>query len=256
MKIERMMSVLDTVAAAGRPLSVAELQAATHLPRPTCYRMLQSLREHGLVDVVDDGRYRLGERLRRLAVLGWSDGDVVAATAPTLATAADEFGEAVFLSRFRDDSVEIVHVETPSDPAASYVHPGLGYRPRHACSCAKVILAFSAEEVRDRVLAEPLRSYTEHTTTSAAAIRSELDRVRSAGFAECVEEIERGVASVAAPIHVDAVDAVGPALSVGVIGPIRRFDERRRAELGAELLTITARLASILDLQPAAAAGH
>jgi IclR family acetate operon transcriptional repressor len=251
--IDRMMTVLDTIAAAGRPVSVAELQAATHLPRPTCYRLVQSLREHGLVDAVADGRYRLGDRLRRLAVLGWSDGDVISATASTLATAADELREAVFLSRFRDDSVEIIHVETPSDPALSYVHPGLGYRPRHACSCAKVILAFGAEDVRDRMLDEPLRSYTEHTLTSPAAIRSELEHVRSIGFAECVEELETGIASVAAPIW---VDAVGPAFSVGVIGPIRRFDARRRARLGGELVVMAERLASVLNLQPQAALAH
>lgn len=253
MNVERMMSVLETIAAAGRSVSVAELHAATDLPRPTCYRMLQSLRAHGLVDTVDDGRYQLGERLRRLALLGWSDGDVVAATAPTLAAAADELGEAVFLSRLRDDRVEIVHVETPADPTVSYIHPGLGYRPRHACSCGKVILAFSPDEVRDRILAAPLRSYTEYTKTSPEAVRTELEEVRRSGFAECVEEIETGVASVAAPI---CIDAVGPAFSVGVTGPIRRFDAPRRAQLGAELLTMTERLASVLNLQPRTALAH
>jgi DNA-binding IclR family transcriptional regulator len=251
--VERMMSVLETLAAAGRSVSVAELQAATDLPRPTCYRMLQSLREHGLVDAVNEGRYQLGERLRRLAMLGSSDGDVVFATAPTLAAAADELGEAVFLSRFRDDGVEIIHVETPSDPTGSYIHPGLGYRPRHACSCAKVILAFSADDVSDRILDAPLRSYTEHTKTSSEAVRLELEQVRRSGFAECVEEIETGVASVAAPIW---IDAVGPAFSVGVIGPIRRFDAPRRAELGAELLTMTKRLSSVLNLQTTTALVH
>jgi IclR family acetate operon transcriptional repressor len=175
-KVERMMSVLETIAAAGRPVSVAELQAATGLPRPTCYRMLQSLREHGLVDVVDDGRYQLGGRLRRLAMLGWSDGDVVSATAPTLAAAADELRETVVLSRLRDEGVEIIHVVTPSDPTVSYVHPGLGYRPRHACSCAKAILAFSDTEAGDRMLDAPLRAYTEHTKTSSSAVHSELGR--------------------------------------------------------------------------------
>jgi IclR family acetate operon transcriptional repressor len=249
-RVERMMAVLETIAVGGRPVSVAELQTATGLPRPTCYRMLQSLREHGLVEVVDAGRYQLGVRLRRLAMLGWSDGDVVTATAPTLTAAADELSETVFLSRLRDEGVEIVHVETPSDPTVSYVHPGLGYRPRHACSCAKAILAFSGTDVRDRMLDAPLRAYTEYTKTSSAAVRSELERVRSSGFAECVEEIEAGVASVAAPIW---IDAVGPVFSVGVIGPIRRFDADRRARLGAELLTMTEHLASVLNLQPDAA---
>ncbi len=242
-----MMAVLETIAAAGRSVSVAEVQAATNLPRPTCYRMLQSLRDHGLVDLADGGRYLIGERLRRVAILGWSDGDVVSATAPTLAAAADGLREAVFLSRFRDDGVRIIHVETPSDPSLSYVHPGLGSRPRHACSCAKVILAFSADELDRLILDAPLRSYTEHTKTSPDAVRLELQLIRQTGFAECVEELETGVASVAAPIWLDAVE---PAFSVGVIGPIRRFDARRRSQLGVELRTMAGRLTAVLNLQP------
>jgi DNA-binding IclR family transcriptional regulator len=245
--VERMMAVLETIAAAGRSVSVAEVQAATNLPRPTCYRMLQSLRDHGLVDIADDGGHRVGQRLRRVALLGWSDGDVVSATALTLAAAADDLGEAVFLSRFRDDAVRIIHVETPSDPSLSYVHPGLGYRPRHACSCAKVILAFSDDEVRNRLLHAPLRSYTEHTKTSPEVVRLELEQVRQSGFAECVEELETGVASVAAPIWIDAAE---PAFSVGVIGPIRRFDARRRSQLGSKLRTMAERLTSVLTMQP------
>jgi DNA-binding IclR family transcriptional regulator len=81
----------------------------------------------------------------------------------------------------------------------------------------------------------------------------ELEQVRRSGFAECVEEIETGVASVAAPIW---IDDVGPAFSVGVIGPIRRFDAHRRAQLGAELLTMTKRLSSVLNLQSTTALVH
>ena len=61
-----------------------------------------------------------------IVLLVENDADVRRAAAPTMREAAVGFGEAVFLSRFRDKGVEIIHVETPTDPARSFIHPGLG----------------------------------------------------------------------------------------------------------------------------------
>ena len=45
------------------------------------------------------------------------------------------------------------------------------------------------------------------------------------------EEIELGVSSVAAPIR---IGNIGATLSIGATGPVRRFDETRRADLGSQ----------------------
>ena len=98
---------------------------------------------------VGDGRVVIGERLIRIALLGKSDVDVRKAAAPLLKAAAVQFNETVFLARFRETQVEIIHVETPNDPARAYVHPGLGVRPMHACSCSKAIAAFAEPQFQD-----------------------------------------------------------------------------------------------------------
>ncbi|MGB1147044.1 MAG: IclR family transcriptional regulator, partial [Alphaproteobacteria bacterium] len=174
MHLDRLISVLETVAAAGRPVSAADVQRATDLPRPTCYRLLQTLAEHRLLDVTDGpALYSIGKRVQRLAVLGRSDADVATTVAPVLKETAIALGEAVFLSRFRDQRVEIVHVETPDDATRSFIHPGLGKRPLHACSCSKVIAAFADTDFQQSILEGPRRAYTEQTKTDAALI--ELD---------------------------------------------------------------------------------
>ena len=175
----------------------------------------------------------IGDRLVRIALLAKTDSDVRDVTAPALKEAAIEFGEAVFLSRFRKNGVGIIHVETPADPSISYIHPGLGTRPMHACSCSKAIAAFADDGFRERILNGPMKPYTEHTRTTRDALESEFARIREAGFAECVEEIEVGVSSVAAPVQLDTVGAV---FSVGTIGSIRRFDAKRRKSLGRKLI--------------------
>ena len=103
---------------------------------------------------------------------------------------------------------------------------------------------------RDRILAGPMRSFTPQTKQDPAALRAELDAIRSAGFAECVEEIEVGVSSVAAPIR---VGALGATFSLGATGPIRRFSKTRRAEIGAALMEMAGQVSTALQVQQASA---
>jgi len=226
MHLDRLIAVLEAVAIAGRAVSAADVQRATNLPRPTCYRLLQTLAEQRLLDCPDDAqRYLIGARLKRLAMIGQSDADVCTIAAPTLAEVANEFGEAVFLSRFRQKTVDIAHVETPLDTARSFIHPGLGSRPLHACSCSKVIAAFADKDFQSDMLAGPLRAFTDHTKTEPDAVKQELITIKDRGYAECVEEIEVGVSSVVP-------------FSVGATGPIRRFTARHRKEIGHALIDV------------------
>lgn len=251
MHLDRLISVLETVAIAGRAVSPGDVQRATGLPRPTCYRLLQTLAEHRLLDEPEGGsRYLIGDRLKRIAFLGQSDVDVCLAAAPTLRETAIEFGEAVFLSRFRDTAVEIIHVETPVDASRSFIHPGLGDRPMHACSCSKAIAAFADLAFRSEVLSSPLRAYTQRTKVDAQEIEREFADIRGRGYAECVEEIEVGVSSVAAPVR---IGNLGVPFSVGATGPIRRFTARHREEIGTRLIEVAGRIAANLQLAHAGA---
>ena len=208
MHLARVMKVLEAVATAGRPITASEVQQLTDLPRPTCYRLLQSMQAEQLLDEVSSGRFIVGESLVRLAILGQTDVDICRSAAPTLQRAADDLGEAVFLSRFRNTGVEIIHVEVPGDAKRSFVHPGLGFRPMHACSCSKVIAAFADDPFRQEILSGPMRSFTEYTRCDPQSLSREFDQILSSGYAECVQEIELGVSSVAAPVQIGSVGAL------------------------------------------------
>ena len=109
--------------------------------------------------------------------------------------------ETVFLARFRNSQVEIIHVETPDDPGRAFIHPGLGVRPMHACSCSKAIAAFTEPEFQDCIINGTLKAYTEHTKTTEADLRADFARIVQRGFADCDQEIDLGIASVAAPVY-------------------------------------------------------
>ena len=250
MHLSRVMKVLEAVAMAGRPVTASELQQLTDLPRPTCYRLLHSMQAEQLLDEVSSGRFVVGESLVRLALLGQTDVDICRSAAPTLQRAADDLGEAVFLSRFRNMGVEIIHVEVPGDAKRSFVHPGLGFRPMHACSCSKVIAAFADNMFRQDILSGPMRSFTEYTRSDPQRLSREFDQILSSGYAECVQEIELGVSSVAAPVQIGSVGAL---YSIGATGPVRRFTKERRAQIGEQLCQMAQKMAHSLQVAGAAA---
>ena len=250
MNLERLVSILEAIAIAGRPLSAGELHEITKLPVPTCYRLLQTLKEQQLLDdPQSNNRYVIGERLVRIAVSSKTDSDVCSVTEPALKMAAVEFGEAVFLSRFRKKGVSIIHVQTPQDPSISYIHPGLGFRPMHACSCSKAIVAFADNAFRENILNGPMKAYTNQTYTVREELENEFSRIRKTGYAECVEEIEVGVSSVAAPVLINSVGAV---FSVGVIGPIRRFTKQHRKVLGNQLIDLANKVSAAIQISSSA----
>lgn len=245
MHLKRLISVLETIASAGRPIAAAELQKITSMPLPTCYRLLKMLADQGLLeDQHANKRYVIGERLRRIVFLASTDLQLSDITQPVLKAAASEWGESVFLSRFREKGVSIIDVQIPADPTISYIHPGLGVRPAHACSCAKAIVAFADSDLREHILSGPMKSYTEQTQTDRQALNTEFAHIRKSGYAECVEEIEIGVSSVAAPVLIDQLGAV---FSVGAIGPIRRFNARYRKSIGHKLIDLASDISTTVQ---------
>ncbi len=233
MHLERLTLILEIVSQKGEA-TVAEICAHSDLPKPSAYRLVQDLVGVGLLDPVGRGQFTIGTRLKGITNNDHSDRALLETITPRLKQAATQFGAAFFLSRLRGKSVEIIHVETP-DTGVSYLHPGLGKRPLHACSCSKAVAAFSPELFSTGEMEGRLRGYTEFTLTNVHDLEAEFATIRQRGFAECVEEIERGMCSVAAPL---APSGPGATMSIGATGSVRVFTPGFRENLGPQIAKI------------------
>ena len=241
MHLERLIFILEFVGQKG-DATVADICANSDLPKPSAYRLVQDLVGSGLLDPVAKGRFALGTRLKLITDAGQSDQLLLDVIAPPLKQAANDHGAAFFLSRLRGRSVEIIHVETP-DTGASYLHPGLGKRPLHACSCSKAVAAFSPTLLSEIELDGRLKAYTEFTLTDTKVLELEFETIRNRGYAECVEEIERGMCSVAAPL---SKVGSGAKMSIGATGSMRVFKPEFREVIGQELIQLTSLLSKRL----------
>lgn len=242
MYLERLALILETVGQK-EEATVAEICHHTELPKPSAYRLVQELVGAGLLEPVARGRFALGSRLKRIVRSDHSDAALIEVVSPTLRQAAAAHGAAFFLSRQRGRAVEIIHVETPNT-GVSFLHPGLGKRPLHACSCSKAVAAFSPDLLASKTLAGQLRAYTEFTLTRVEDLKAELDVIRQRGYAECLEEIERGMCSVAAPL---SDTGPGATMSIGATGSTRVFTPDVRARLGTALSSMAQELSHHLS---------
>ena len=90
-----------------------------------------------------------------------------------------------------------------------------------------------------------MKRYTDKTYTDIEQLRRDIELVRARGYAECVEEIQTGVTSVAVPIFMANVGAI---FSIGCIGPISKFSEMKRREIGGSLLSLVGRIGQAIQM--------
>ena len=246
MRLDRLIAILEAVAVSGRPVTLVEVVERTKLPKPTCDRLIRILNTNGFLDSDDPkSGYVLGDRLIRLALIGRADEDVRSVAGPLLRKAAGEANLTTYLARFRNPIVETIHIETPPSRSLGHIYPGLNERPLHACACAKAIAAFAPRRFQDEIIAAPNIRFNERTKTTAEELRKEFATIRRRGYAECDEEIDIGVISIAAPIHIRRVGAI---FSVATVAPVSCLDPKARAQTGRRLIALSELIGAAIQL--------
>jgi DNA-binding IclR family transcriptional regulator len=225
--IDRAAELLVRVVESGRPIAVGELAAYTGLPKSTTSRVVGALERRGLVQrSADRGRLSPGPVLLRFA---HRDGgqSLVELAAPVLERVARATRETVNLAVPGPLGAE--HLAQRDSDHFVGVTNWVGRRvPHHVAANGKVFMAYDAVPVPSR-----LERFTARTITDPTALAAELDEVRARGYATAVDELELGLAAIAAPVH-ETGGSVIAALSIS--GPTARFDAERREELAPVLL--------------------
>ena len=223
--IDRAAAILRALAAGPQRLGVSELADRLKLARPTVHGLLQTLVAHGFVeqDAASD-KYQLGAGLLQL---GYAYLDVNELRARSLAWAdrlAARTDCAVRVGALHSGSIVVVHHVFRPDSSLQILEVG-AQLPLHATALGKAVLAFSAPDLLDDVMATPLPRLTKRTLT-ASALRKDIASIRESAVATERGEAVLGEASVAAPIVDHAEHAVG---AIGVVGDDERLFPRAMA---------------------------
>lgn len=182
-----------------RPLlGAGEAARLLGTPRASTHRLLVTLRQAGVLEVNEDGQYRLGLRLFELgsyAPLRRRLHDEC--TQPLERLSAQVSLPAVMAARDGTDLLcleKVYHRETDTPTR-------VGQRsPLHDTAAGKVMLAHAPRSVLERYLGQPVDRFTPHTIVEPRRLLTELERIRQRGVAWEREESCLGVASVATGI--------------------------------------------------------
>jgi len=238
--IDRLLRVLEALAARSEPVPLREVAAAVSLPPSTVHRILNAVVPSGLVERLDGGRYQLGLRLLEWSARVKERLTVRDVALPYLRALHEETGESVNLG-VRDGD-EIVYIERACGgrTAVRVVHIVGSRAPLHTTATGKWFLAEMAPDERtDYCSRTGLRPQTPHSLVTPQALAAELARVVAEGVAFDREEQELGVHCIAAPIRDENGCLVA---GVSLSTPSERFDPRYAERVKATAQAISAAL--------------
>ncbi len=221
--MERAASILRLLADGDEPLGLLQISAALGLAKGTAHGILSTLSEVGFVEQVHQaGPYRLTQEMASLGrsrldlnelrsrALNWTD------------ALAGRSGEEALVVVFRGGRAMVAHHVFRGGADGQTMQNGTE-RTLHATAFGKVLMAFDPTAARS-VVGVDLPSFTYRTITDRMALYRELASVRDLGWAASVDEIQPGVADIAAPVR----DRSGYVVAaVGVDGASDRLCDQR-----------------------------
>lgn len=224
--VERAVAILEILAHDGES-GVTEIAAQLDVHKSTAFRLVATLERRGLVEQhTERGKYRLGVGILRLAGATAARLDVVQEARPLARTLASATGETVNIAVLSEGAA--LYLDQITGSSSLQPHNWVGQRiPLHATANGKVLLSGLDPAAISAAVGPRLRSYTSTTVTTVKRLLVDVDAVREVGHAVAVDELERGLTAVAAPLRNAHGDVIA---SLSVSGPTFRFDEGRLAE--------------------------
>ncbi len=223
--------VIETLGASPRPLTAFQLSQTLKITRPTVYRILKTLAQHGFVTREEDGAlYRLSFKLLELGHRILERTDLLETARPILRRLSGYCRETAHLAVPEDG--RMVYLDKLEGPGPFVTNSRLGRSvPMHCTALGKAVLAFLPPQKARTILGRHgMARHTPRTIVAASALERELGRVRRQGYAIDDVEFEEGVRCMGAPIF----DHRGnPVAAVSVSAPASRMPLSRAHEVGA-----------------------
>ncbi len=209
--------ILDQLASAGRPLRLTEIAKGVGETKAKVHRHLNTLRRLGVIEQdVGTERYRLGWKLFLLGESAVEHFNLREIAAPFLTAIRDETRETAVLGVPLGSEVQVISVAENSFSKV-FVSVKPGNRPITCASAqGRLLLAFAAPEIVDRVLSKPIAQYTPQTLTDRTALKLRLAKIRERLWETSDSEMLEGISALSVPILRDGDQLAGMFSIVGM----------------------------------------
>jgi DNA-binding IclR family transcriptional regulator len=219
----------------GNEHSLTEIARLTCLPVSTAHRLVTELAGWGILERTDESRFRVGLPLRVIGSRKSYTPAIIESARRVLEDLVSAARSCARLGILTETGVAYIEKQCDHSPVTTFAQtPRL---PAHATALGKALLAFSATEMVDRIIADGLERYTPSTLTDPERLRHCLASIRLTRVAISRWELEPGLSEVAVPVFGSGGMAMA-ALELAV--PNLRTD----LHMASSVLTIAARALS------------
>jgi len=216
--VDRAAALLTHIVEANEAVTFAALSEASGLARSTTSRLLTALERTRLVERVGTGEYIGGPLFALYAARHDRNAELARLAMPMLETIGAETGETVHLAVAQGGRVAHIAQVDSTFLLGARDWTDVDVAP-HCSALGKVLLAWKVLDLPDGTL----EVVTDRTLRSRRALEQDLVRTRTLGFAVTYDELEIGLAGVAAPVHGPEDTVVA---AVGISGPTARLEDR------------------------------
>ncbi|GAA1922245.1 IclR family transcriptional regulator [Microbacterium aoyamense] len=241
--VSKTVAVLRVVAAHPEGIGLSEVARTSGLAKATCHRVLAVLQGEGWLDLdPETRRFRTSLTLSLLFHRDLSGGAMVDFARSILRDLASTVRETVGLDRL-DGATVVVMAEVAGPHVIGHaVRPVPRLQDPWRTSTGKVLLAWrDADVVRPAFESAAVRNQAGRYATWRDFV-DELERVREQGYSTAYDDLETGLAAVAAPIWVDG--RVEYAVWVG--GPTYRITPEAFGGLAETVIEVATHLGDVL----------
>jgi IclR family pca regulon transcriptional regulator len=212
--LERGLSVIRAFDETRPELTLSDVARATGLTRAAARRFLLTLIDLGYVRT--DGRlFALRPRILELGYAYLSSLSLPEVAQPHMEELVAKVHESCSVSVL--DGTDVVYIARVPTRRIMTVAISVGTRfPAFATSMGRVLLAAQPNDRIEAYLASGvIQQYTDFTVTDADKLRAVLAKARTQGYCLVDQELEKGLRSIAVPIH-DAEGTVIAAMNVSL----------------------------------------
>jgi IclR family transcriptional regulator, acetate operon repressor len=244
--MDRIFAILETVANARQPLSLADISATSCLPMPTAHRLIGDLERRGFLKRALSSKRRLlpGIRLTELSRHALHAAIIGDRPHVILEQLASEVQEHCQIGTVTND--EVLYVDAVQVRRASGLQLEQGRSaPLHCTSMGKLYLAsLDPESLSAWIRGRKLERITPRTITDPKLLFTHLRRVRKQGWATSDEEYGLGVVGCSVVVDTKAPHHF---FAVGMSAPAARVPHGSLARFLPALKRASERITSALD---------
>ncbi len=218
--VQRGLLIIKLFTAEKPVWGITEMSRELQLPKSTISRLIADLINEGYIKKAGR-KYRLGLSLLNLSGVIMSQLELHHEAYEPLKSLVSKINENAHISTLQGTQlIYILKVES-KQTIRLLSHVG-HYRPVSCSSPGKLLLAYRSKAVVDQVIKEGLPKRGPNSVTDPEHFIKDLEKIRHDGFSVCIDEMNKDVISIAAPIK----DYTGKVIaSVSMAAPRHRIDK-------------------------------